>query len=273
MTPQTVRLGTIQETLLITLWARAVEMSQPDPILIDPKAAEILAQVDYNFQKFSQEKSSQTTVCIRGKAFDQIVSHFRQTHPQVPVLEIGAGLNTRFERLDDGSLRWFDLDLPDAMAVRKRFFQESDRRQFISASVFETDWLNSVKAAINEPILFVIEGVLFYFSEQQVKLLLETLAEQFPNSWVVFDAASRLLMGIRRRFDAIKHTDAQFQWGIQNIQEIESWNLRCQVQRSLYIPADFSQYLNRFPWLEQTLMRLFPKLQRMYGVHLIKFQD
>jgi O-methyltransferase involved in polyketide biosynthesis len=273
MNATTLNLGTIQETLLITLWARAVEINQLDPILTDPRAAQILTQIDYDFQKFFQEKSSQTTVCIRGQAFDRIVSELLQTHPQTPVLEIGAGLNTRFERLDDGKLRWFDLDLPDAMTVRRKFFEESDRRQFISASVFETDWIESVKASTNEPILFIAEGVLLFFSEQQVKALFTTLAEHFPGSWIVFDAISQLLLAVRHRFDAVKHTSAKFQWGIQNIQQIETWDSRYKLHRSLYIPADFTQYLARFPRMEQILMRLFPDFQRMAGVHLVKFQN
>jgi O-methyltransferase involved in polyketide biosynthesis len=270
MNATTVNLGTIQETLLITLWARAVEMKQLDPILIDPRAAELLNQIDYDFQKFLQEKSSQTAVCIRGKAFDRIVSEFLQTHPHIPVVEIGVGLNTRFERLDNGSLRWFDLDLPDAMTVRKSFFEESDRRQFISASVLETEWIESVKASTDGPILFIAEGVLLFFSEQQVKALFATLAAQFPGSWIVFDAISQLLLAVRHRFDAVKHTSAKFQWGIRNIQEIETWDSRYQLRRSLYIPADFTQYMTRFPRMEQILMRLFPGFQRMSGVHLVK---
>ncbi|WP_337885503.1 class I SAM-dependent methyltransferase [Fischerella thermalis] len=269
----TVNLGTLQETLLITLWARAVEINQLDPILTDPIAADILTRIDYDFQKLLQEKSSQTAVCIRGKAFDKIVSEFLQKYPQTPVVEIGAGLNTRFERLDNGSLRWFDLDLPDAMTVRKSFFEESDRRQFISASVLETEWIESVNASTDGPILFIAEGVLLYFSEQQVKTLFATLAEQFPGSWIVFDAISRLLLAVRHRFDAVKHTSAKFQWGIWNIQEIETWDSRYQLCRSLYIPGDFNQYLTRFPWMEYVLMKLFPGFQRMSGVHLVKLSS
>lgn len=271
MSSANIKLGTIQETLLITLWARAIELNHLNPILIDPKAADILSQIDYDFQKLSQEKNSQIGICIRTKAFDQIVSQFLQVHPQTPVVEIGAGLNTRFERLDNGSWRWFDLDLPDAIMVRRRFFQESDRRKFISASVFETEWIKSIKTLTDEPILFVAEGVLFYFSEQQVQSLFAKLAEQFPGSWIVFDTISPLWLAVQNRFDAVKHTNAKFLWGIENIKQIETWNPRYKLCRSLFLPADFPEYLTRFPRMEQILMKLFPGLQRMSGVHLVQF--
>ncbi|MBH8552000.1 class I SAM-dependent methyltransferase [Nostocaceae cyanobacterium CENA357] len=273
MNTNTVSLGIIQETLLITLWARACEMNQIDPILIDSKAATILAKIDYDFHKFSQEKSSQAIICLRNRAFDEIVTQFLQTHPQTSVLEIGTGLNNRFERLDDGSLHWFDLDLPDTIAVRKRFFQESDRHRFISASILETEWIDQVKSLSNGPMLFIAEGVLLYFSEQQVKNIFKTLAENFPGSWILFDATSPFLIKIRRRFDAVKYTNAQFQWGIRNIQEMQAWDSRYQVHRSVYIPADFPQYLNRFPFIERLMMSLFPRFQSMYGLHLMKLND
>ncbi|WP_228049002.1 MULTISPECIES: class I SAM-dependent methyltransferase [unclassified Nodularia (in: cyanobacteria)] len=271
--PNTVSLGTIQETLLITLWARAFEMNQIDPIMVDSGSADILAKIDYDFQRFSQDKSSQAIICIRNKAFDEIVKQFLQTYSLTSILEIGTGLNNRFERLDDGNLNWFDLDLPDTMAVRKRFFQESDRRRFISASVLETEWIDEVKSLSNSPMLFIAEGVLLYFSEQQVKRIFKTLAEHFPGSWILFDATSPFLISIRRGFDAVKYTNAKYQWGIRNIQEIQAWDSRYQVHRSLYIPADFPQYLNRFPFIERLMMYLFPRFQRMYGVHLIKLSD
>ncbi|MBW4686069.1 MAG: class I SAM-dependent methyltransferase [Komarekiella atlantica HA4396-MV6] len=273
MNTNTVSLGTIQETLLITLWARAFEMNQLDPILIDSKATDILAKIDYDFNKFSHEKSSQTIICLRNKAFDEIAKQFLQTHSQTSILEIGTGLNNRFERLDNGKLHWFDLDLPDTMAVRRRFFHESDRHRFISASVLDTEWIDEVKSLSNEPMLFIAEGVLLYFSEQQVKNLFKTLAERFPGSWILFDATSPFLIRIRRRFDAVKYTNAQFQWGIRNIQEMKNWDSKYQVYRSLYIPADFPQYLNRFPFFERLMMSLVTGFQRMYGVHLMKLQD
>jgi O-methyltransferase involved in polyketide biosynthesis len=73
-------------------------------------------------------------------------TYFKQ-HPQDPVVEIGAGLNTRFERLDNGEVRWFDLE-PDSMALRKQFFEETERRKFMTVSALETDWITSVKAVV-----------------------------------------------------------------------------------------------------------------------------
>lgn len=124
MTKTKVNLGVVQETLLIPLWARAAEIKQADPIIVDPKSAEILEAIDYDFDKFATANNSQIGACLRGMLIDNWVRAYLQKHPQGSVVDIGTGLNTRFERVDNGKVRWFDLDLPDVMALRKQFFAE-----------------------------------------------------------------------------------------------------------------------------------------------------
>jgi O-methyltransferase involved in polyketide biosynthesis len=109
MPKQQIELGTVQETLLITLWARATEASQPDPILVDDKSVEIVSQIDYDFSKLAQAKDSQVGVCLRGQILDIWVKEFLDLHPDGVVVEIGAGLNTRFDRVDNGRVQWFDM--------------------------------------------------------------------------------------------------------------------------------------------------------------------
>lgn len=124
MSKYTVNLGTVQETLLITLWARGTEAGKLDPILKDTKSVEVMNQIDYDFSKLATAKGSQIGICLRGQILDQWVQSFLKDNPDGIVVEVGAGLNTRFERVDNGSVRWFDLDLPDAIAMRQNFFQE-----------------------------------------------------------------------------------------------------------------------------------------------------
>ena len=140
-----------QETLLIPLWARAVEASRPEPILYDAKAVEVIASLDYDFSKFDPGGGAQTSCCLRAAIIDGWVRQFLQQHPDGTVVEIGAGLDTRFERVDNGRVRWFDLDLPEAMEVRRCFFTESDRRTFLAQSALEPDWIEVVRRASAGP--------------------------------------------------------------------------------------------------------------------------
>ena len=141
---QSIRLGPAQETMLIPLFARAVETRRKHPIVKDPKAAEIVESIDWDFQRFNQRR--RVVACaLRGVMFDEWIPEFLGRHPAGTVVEIGAGLNTRFERLDNGSLHWFDLDLPDVVELRRKFFRDSGRRMTLSGSVLDPGWMTVVR--------------------------------------------------------------------------------------------------------------------------------
>jgi O-methyltransferase involved in polyketide biosynthesis len=258
MNKEKVNLGPIQETLLITLWARAIEAGKKDPIIMDTKSVEILTQIDYDFSKLNQAKRTQVGVCLRSLAFDRWVRAYLSQNPNGTFVEIGAGLNTRFERLDNDRVRWFDLDLPDAIAMRKQFFQETDRRKFIAASVLDPSWIDTVKASGDGPVMFAAEGVLIYLTEPQVKHVFALLAEHFPGSLFAFDSLSPYRIKHQNQHDAIKHFEARFQWGIEDIRNIHLWNPLYQILKvERYQDVPF-KYLLRMGLLNSLMLSISP---------------
>ena len=137
---QTVNLGSVQETLLIPLLSRALETARPNGLLKDPRAVEIVDQLDYDFGKW-RGSSSSSLACVRTRIFDEIALRFLELYPDGVIVEIGCGLNTRFERIDNGQARWFELDLDDSIDLRRSFFEDSPRRTMIAGSVFDDDWM------------------------------------------------------------------------------------------------------------------------------------
>lgn len=269
MTKTKVELGSIQETLLITLWARAVESAKADPILIDKKSQEIIEQIDYDFSKLEKAKGTQIGVCLRGLMFDNWVKSFLQENPNGTIVEIGSGLNTRFERVDNGQVRWFDLDMPDSMEVRKNYFQETERRKFIASSVLDSSWVDAVKAVGSSPIVFVAEGVLMYFTEAQAKQVFALLVENFPGCYFMFDSMSPFMVKNQKQHDAIKYYSAKFQWGIQDIRDIAKWNDRYQVIEFKVMkdaPAEYYQRMGLF----NSLILSIPPFKNMFRLSLTK---
>ena len=158
-----VRLGAVQETLFITLAARAHQTQRKHPVLRDPKAVELLQSIDYDAAKYGRGAGGSVTV-LRTAIIDFWVREFLAAHPAATVVELGTGLNTRFERVDNGQVHWFDLDLPDTIELRRTFFADTGRRRMVAASVLDEDWLPAV-AQSQGPYFFVAEGVLVYLPE------------------------------------------------------------------------------------------------------------
>jgi O-methyltransferase involved in polyketide biosynthesis len=262
MTKTKVQLGPVQETLLIPLWARAVELQKAAPIIADPKSAEMMATIDYDFGKFAQSGDSQIGCCLRGMMLDTWVMDYLQQQPQGTIVELGAGLNTRFERVDNGQLRWFDLDLPDVMELRQQFFQDSDRRQSITTSALDPDWMAQIPTS--PPPLFVAEGVLMYLPEADVKRLFQQLGDRFPGATFIFDSMSPLMVKNQKQHDAMKVMEARFVWGIADIRSIQQWDDRYQVQDVLtFCDPPLNRYWSQFSLKSRILYRL-PVLRKAY---------
>ncbi|MFI7351635.1 class I SAM-dependent methyltransferase [Streptomyces sp. NPDC049936] len=204
-------LGTVQETLLIPLYARAVETRKEHALLRDPRAEEIVASIDYDFGRFDGLPSL-TGALLRTLLFDRWVAEFLSAHPQATVVEIGTGLNTRYERVDNGRARWFELDLPDVIALRRRFFTDTPQRTMIASSVTDAAWAAEVASGAGGPYLFLAEAVLPYLDEADVRQVVDLLADRFPGALLALDTAGPGFFDTQEEHDALSRVEARMHW-------------------------------------------------------------
>jgi O-methyltransferase involved in polyketide biosynthesis len=261
---QPVHLANVQESLLVPLYARALEAKRKHPIVNDPKAAEIVQSIEWDFERFNQRPRMMACI-LRTAMFDEWVKEFVDRNPEGTVVEIGTGLNTRFERLDNGSIHWFDLDLPEAIALRRKFFTDNARRATLAASVVDSDWITAVRDC-PPPYCFVAETVFVYLTEPQVRTALEQIAANFPGAVITFDTAN-MKAAIRGDKDhARRKLDARFVWACEDPTEIERWNIgwRLLKSRSFFdVPESLKK---RLSWRARIALRLFDKLAPRIGV-------
>ena len=253
-----VRLGGVQETLLLPLLARATEMHARQPILRDPKSLEIVEALDYDFRAFRLARRSRVGCLMRGIQFDAWVGEFIAANPTGTVIELGAGLNTRFERLDNGSIHWVDLDLPDSMALREQFFTATDRRKLVAASVLERDWFEIVRT-MPGPYCFVSEAVLLYLPQIEVARLLTDLSMAFPGAMMAFDHAGRYLYETQHRHDALMNTQARFAWFLDSPEMITTFADGLMLMDVANMQVIGQRYHHRLP-IGVKLMGLLMKL-------------
>ena len=160
----------------------------------DPIAVDLVQRIDFDFSRFAHLGGSQQVfTMMRTRQMDRWIRSFLAAHPDAVVVDIGCGLDARFERVDNGQVAWYDLDLPNVIALRRQFYAETPRRRFIANSAFDLAWLDQVASRQGQPCLFVSEGVLVYFSEEQVKRLVLALRERFPGAELIFDSVPWVL--------------------------------------------------------------------------------
>jgi O-methyltransferase involved in polyketide biosynthesis len=256
----------IPETLLIPLWARAVEAKQPRPIITDEKSIEMMERIDYNFSKFEGAWMSQIGVVIRTQLLDNATEAFIRKYPDAIIINIGCGLDTRFFRVDNGKIRWFDLDLPEAIGVRQQFFCETDRYKMMAKSVFDYSWIDEVGRS-DRPVLIIAEGVFMYFTEQEVKDLMNMLTASFKGAEMLVEIITPSMTKRSKQHDSLGKMDAKFQWGVKSGKEIEKYNDKIEfIEEWNY----YDYHPERWRWVR--LLAMIPAFKNRFSgriVHLV----
>lgn len=219
----------VAETLLIPLYIRAIESQRSDALLKDVKAEALVAQRDSDFSRIKQikmDKDDQVALILRNREFDRYTQDFMGRYPEVIVVHIGCGLDSRFERVDNGRVEWYDLDLPEVIELRRKFIgDEGGRYHFLASSVFDGAWLDTVSVHRHSPFLFLAEGVFMYFEEAQIKSLVLMIRDHFPGAELVFDAFSPFLVRMNNfRFKISRaKISARYNWGLKRGKDLEGW--------------------------------------------------
>jgi O-methyltransferase involved in polyketide biosynthesis len=143
-----IELKNIEETSLLPLWSRAKVSRECSKLFNDTKAIELVEKIDYDFsileENFSQNLFMALFMAARAKQFDDKIRSYIAKHPRASVINLGAGLDTTFYRVDNGLIQWYDFDLPNVIAIREQLLPPTDRMTYISKSIFDSSWCNDI---------------------------------------------------------------------------------------------------------------------------------
>ena len=252
----------VSETLLIPLYARAREQQQTPPLLKDIDAARLVQAIDYDFSKFELAPMSMTGVVIRASYFDAVVRQFVANHEQPVVVHLGYGLDTRVQRLGKAVERaqFYHVDVEQVIALRDQLLPAEANESYLSTSMFSTEWMDQLASQHPDAtFLFVIEGVLMYFSYEKNQQLFHDIATRFPGAEMHFDVISSWLSSHTYLHDAVRFTKAAFQFGLDDDKEFEQWHPRLQCQGSFNL-LGFDGW-QRMSWPVVLGQALFPALR------------
>jgi len=190
----------VSGTMLITLYARARETVSLNPIISDPKAVEMIEIIKKEIidsdnpihRKILKDRYNPklaVSMALRSRRFDRYVEDFLSENPEGTVINLGCGLDTRFDRIDNGKVIWFDIDFPDVITLRRRFMQENERHRFIEESVLDKGWIKIVTN--NGPYLVLAEGLFMYLTESDVKDLLSVIHRELGCANLVCEVTNK----------------------------------------------------------------------------------
>jgi O-methyltransferase involved in polyketide biosynthesis len=225
------------ETLLIPLFGKARESEKKTPVLVDKKAVEISSQIDYDFASLKIPEKTNVMMCLRAKLIDNFVKDYLDRSNGSVALHLGCGLDSRYDRIGNSRVNWYDVDFPEVIAIRRRFFEETDHYHLIGSSVTELTWLEKIPLE-KEKYIVIAEGLFMYLKESEIKLLVEKLTEMLGNFTLVFDAFSSFAARKVKNHPSIKKTGAVVHWGIDNPKELENWGPKIRFVDEKYFTAN-----------------------------------
>lgn len=221
------------ETLLITLYSKA-QMSASGQIIKDKKAESVIPCINYDFKKLAVNQKTQVFMALRSAIIDDFTEEFLRLNPGAVVLHLGCGLDFRVTRITGNYSRFYDLDYPEVIELKRQFCKEDERYRFIASSVNDLSWLNQVEYG-DAQLLVIAEGLTMYLAGEEIDRLFTEINKRAKQITYLFDVYSELSVRLtqKRLNSLMNRTGAEIKWGIDNPEKLERLGLR--YLKSLYL--------------------------------------
>jgi len=206
------------ETMLQSFYARSRYSKSKGHKFYDAKAVELVEKIDYDFSNAEKDSTMSNGVIARTLVLDELVKSFIDEHPDCTVVNIACGLDTRFYRMDNGRLTWYNLDLPETIEVRNQIYGESGRVSAIGISAMDSAWANEIK--VRGKMLFILEGLSMYLTREENAQILGIIRENFDNAYVLMECLAKRWVSKEGIEKSIQDTGAKFIFGADSFDDI-----------------------------------------------------
>jgi len=234
--------NTVQETLIIPLFARKVCSELYPNLYRDETSIRLIDEIDYDFSEAERKSRSlmqrfgALEVAVRQSDLAWEVRDYLKSHPTAAVVNLGCGLDGTGRACDNGSCKIYNLDFPDVIAVRNELLPAGEREENIPCNLNDTAWFSQI--GTSGGAVFFASGVFYYFLTEQIKALVQAMAGAFPGGVLVFDAANRtaVKMIAKTWLKSAKIKDVGAYFAVSDAPgEIGAWDSRLQVTSRGYM--------------------------------------
>lgn len=206
------------ETMLQSFYARAKYSRKKNAKFYDAKAIELVGKIDYDFSKAENDSTMSNGVIARTIVFDELVKDFINKNPDCTVVNIACGLDTRFYRMDNGRIIWYNVDLPETIEVRDAIYHESGRVSTIGISATDPAWADKVTK--RGKMLFIIEGLSMYLTSDENAQMLSIIRDKFDNATVLMECLAKKWVNKEHTEKSIQDTGAKFVFGADTFDDL-----------------------------------------------------
>ncbi|MGM9979022.1 MAG: class I SAM-dependent methyltransferase [Clostridium sp.] len=208
----------INKTLYIPLYGKA-QVSKKGIIIDDIKAEEIWEKEGFILHGKAKSKWLTYYMAMRARVFDLWTKEQIQLNPNAIVLHIGCGMDSRHERIGVITNQWFDIDFPQVISERKKYYTENESYHMFEADVSNTDFLYELPE--QKDAIVIMEGISMYLTEQSLHKLFLKIQERFSSVHILLDCYTVLGAKASKYKNPIKDVGAKIVSGLDNPRTLE----------------------------------------------------
>jgi O-methyltransferase involved in polyketide biosynthesis len=261
----------VRETLLLTLWTKALDARRPWSILQDTHADALARRIDYNFDRLEVTTGLVINGAMRARHLDDAVRAYLKAFPNAQVIDIGCGLDARRTRVAPSpGVLWIDLDYPDVIALRRTLLGESPGSQLLGADLADPNWLGGIDP--NRPTIISADGVLPFLKEAEAKAFFTGVVRHFRHCEVVFNGYSTMAARLMKKHKSMVALGASEGFGFDDPREPESWAPGLKLVGSL--PLIQSPYARQLPfgWRMLFAMLAPSRMMQREGGRILRYR-
>jgi O-methyltransferase involved in polyketide biosynthesis len=228
----------LEDSLFLTLCARALDNRSPHPILADVMADAIIRRLHYDYEQFHLNANLIITVAHRAKKLDEVASGFLDRHPDAIGLDLGAGLDTRMSRIAPPStVDWYDIDFPAVMAARERLIPSQSNAHGVGADLTRADWLDEIPT--DRPAVIVADGLMAFLTKDEMITLLNRLISHLPSGEIAFNSYTRFAIWAAKHSHGTRSVANLVRSpGFDDPHEPERWNPKLKLVKEILLSRE-----------------------------------
>ena len=267
--------NTVQETLVIPLFGRLVCSEHYPELFSDPEAKRICDSLDYDFAEKRKKMESAAGLFgaleVAQRQYDlrcEVESYLRD-HPEAAVVNLGCGLDDTFTKVNNGQCKGYNIDFPDVIKVRNYLLPAGERETNIACDLNDYTWMDRIDAS--NGAAFFAAGVFYYFKTEDVKKLIQAMAERFPGSVLVFDSCNKRGAGLMRKtwLKEAGITDVNAYFSLEDEAELSGWSDRFASVTAKSYMRGYRDIYGSVGLLHKLMIRFCDGLVRMKIVKIV----
>ena len=256
-------MDSVNKTLYIPLYGKAY-VSRKGIILHDPKAEEIWEAEGFPLKGKSKSKWLAYYMGMRSAVMDNWVKEQMELHSEAVVLHLGCGMDSRCERINIENAQWYDVDFPEVIAERGRYYKESQQYHMLGGDVRDEEWLTQIHG--NEAII-VMEGLSMYLKREELEMVLSRLTKHFAKVTLLMDCYTTFAAKASKYKNPINDVGVTTVYGIDDPEELVENTGLMFVKEHEMTPEHL---INELEGMENTIFRkvygggISKKMYRLY---------